>query len=242
VGIMRNGMSERDHNRDFRNKIRDDIDLASYIDAALLKTEVSATDIENLCREAAEHHYKAIFVNPSYTELCVRLLKGSGVRVGSVAGFPLGATTTEVKIFEAQEGENHGAEEIDIVANVGAIKSGDWALFEKDVAGVRKALSRQTTLKVILECTLLTREEKVSAATIAADCGVDFVKTSTGMFGQATREDVALLFETVGNRVGVKASGGIRTLQQALAMIEAGASRIGTSSGVAIINELRSRS
>ena len=235
-------MSERDNDRDFRSKIRSDIDLAGYIDAAVLKTESSATDIQNLCEEAIRYHYKAIFINPSYTTMCTRLLKGSGVKLGSVAGFPLGATTTEVKIFEAQEGENHGADEIDMVANVGAIKSGDWSLYERDVAGVRKALSRQTTLKVILECTLLNQEEKVSAATIAADCGVDFVKTSTGMFGQATVEDVALLFETVGNRVGVKASGGIRTLQQALAMIEAGASRIGTSAGVAIINELRSRS
>ncbi len=234
-------MSDPQRRDDFRGRIRNDIDLAGYIDAALLKTEVSRAEIEALCREAAEMHYKAVFVNPAYTALCARLLKGSGVRVGSVAGFPLGATTTEVKVYEAQEGENHGAEEVDMVANVGAIKSGDWALFEKDVAGVRKALSRNTVLKVILECTLLTGEEKISAATIAADCGVDFVKTSTGMFGQATVEDVALLFETVGSRTGVKASGGIRTLQQALAMIEAGASRIGTSSGVTILKELRNR-
>ncbi|MBK7090923.1 MAG: deoxyribose-phosphate aldolase [bacterium] len=235
-------MSERDNNRDFRNRIRNDIDLASYIDAAVLKTETSASDIEKLCAEAIEYHYKAIFINPTYTAMCAQLLRGSGVRLGSVAGFPLGATTTEVKIFEGQESENHGAEEIDMVANVGAIKSGNWAVYEKDIAGVRNALSRQTTLKVILECTLLSREEKITAATIAADCGVDFVKTSTGMFGQATVEDVALLFETVGNRIAVKASGGIRNLPQALAMIEAGASRIGTSSGVAIIAELRNRS
>ncbi len=234
-------MSDPQRRDDFRGRIRNDIDLAGYIDAALLKTEVSRAEIEALCREAAEMHYKAVFVNPAFTALCARLLKGSGARVGSVAGFPLGATTTEVKVYEAQEGENHGAEEVDMVANVGAIKSADWALFEKDVTGVRKALSRNTVLKVILECTLLTKDEKISAATIAADCGVDFVKTSTGMFGQATVEDVALLFETVGNRTGVKASGGIRTLQQALAMIEAGASRIGTSSGVVILNELRSR-
>lgn len=234
-------MGESNQRDEFRGRIRSDIDLAGCIDAALLKTEVTAADIEKLCREAAELHYKAVFVNPAYTALCARLLKGSGVHVGSVAGFPLGATTTEVKVFEAQEGENHGAEEIDMVANVGAIKSGDWALFGKDVTGVRKALSRNTILKVILECTLLDHDEKVAAATIAADCGVDFVKTSTGMFGQATAADVALLFETVGGRIGVKASGGIRTLQQALSMIEAGASRIGTSSGVAILQELRNR-
>lgn len=235
-------MTEPNKKMNHGDKSRSDIDLASYIDAALLKTETSASDIEKLCKEAADNHYKAVFINPSYTKMCAQLLKGTGVKVGGVAGFPLGATTTEAKIFEAQEGENHGADEIDMVANVGAIKSGNWSLFERDVAGVRKALSRHTILKVILECTLLNREEKISAATIAADCGVDFVKTSTGMFGQATVEDVNILFETVGNRIGVKASGGIRTLQQALAMIEAGASRLGTSAGVAILAELRNRS
>ena len=173
--------------------------------------------------------------------LCRGLLENTGVRVGSVAGFPLGATTTEVKIYEAQENENHGAEEIDMVANIGAIKSGDFGLVQRDISGVRKALSHDATLKVILETSLLTREEIVTTAKICADCGADFVKTSTGMFAQATVEDVALLFETVGRKIGVKASGGIRTLQQALAMIEAGASRIGTSAGAQIIEELKSR-
>jgi len=216
-----------------------EINLASYIDAAILRTETSTRDVEKVCREAIELGYKAVFVNPAYTTLCARLVKGSEVRVGSVAGFPLGATTSEVKAYEAQEGENDGAHEIDMVVNVGAIKSGKWDLVSADISKVREAISRDTILKVILECSLLTNAEKSRAALICADCGVDFVKTSTGMFGQATVEDVALLFETVGSKVGVKASGGIRTLPQALAMIEAGASRIGTSSGAAIIAELK---
>lgn len=222
-----------------KRRTRNDLDLASFIDAALLRTEVTAAEVELLCEEAIQHRYKAVFVNPSYTSLCAQLLKGSTVKCGSVAGFPLGATTAEVKIFEAQEGENHGAEEIDMVANIGAIKSGDLEILEREIAGMRRALSRQTILKVILECTLLTREEITTLAKIAADCGANFVKTSTGMFGQATVADVSLLYETVGNRIGIKASGGIRTLQQALAMIEAGASRLGTSSGAAILAELR---
>ena len=234
-------MPEENHQQRFRNKIRDEIDLAGYIDAALLRTETTIVQIENLCREAAQFHYKAIFVNPSYVRLCCGLLENTGVRIGSVAGFPLGATTTEVKIYEAQENENHGAEEIDMVANIGAIKSGDFGLVKRDISGVRKALSHNATLKVILETSLLTREEIVAAAEICAACGADFVKTSTGMFAQATVEDVALLFETVGRKIGVKASGGIRNLQQALAMIEAGASRIGTSAGAQIIEGLKGR-
>ncbi len=230
-----------DKNRDnLPSRIKSEIDLAGYIDAALLKTETTSEQIEKLCQEAARYHYKAIFINPAYVRLCRGLLEGTGVRVGSVTGFPLGATTTEVKIYEAQEDENYGAEEIDMVANIGAIKSGDFGLVERDIVGVRKALSHNTTFKVIIETTLLTREEKITTAKIVADCGADFVKTSTGMFAQATVEDVTLLFETVGRKIGVKASGGIRTLQQMLAMIEAGASRIGTSAGAHIIEELKS--
>ncbi|MFH2056127.1 MAG: deoxyribose-phosphate aldolase [bacterium] len=211
------------------------MDIASYIDQALLKTEVSTADIEYLCREAAAYKFKAVFVNPSFAALAARKLEGTGVRVGTVAGFPLGATTADVKIYEAGIGENSGAQEIDMVANVGAIKSGDWGTVRKEIAGVREALSRDTILKVIIEATLLTVEEKITVAQVVADCGADFVKTSTGMFGQATIEDVGLLFKEVGSRIGVKASGGIRTLADALAMIEAGASRIGTSSGAAIV-------
>jgi deoxyribose-phosphate aldolase len=207
----------------------------------VLKTESTAADIEEMCRQAVQYKFKAVFANPSYTSLCCKVLKGSGVKIGSVAGFPLGATTTEVKIYEAADGENHGAEEIDMVANIGAIKSADWALVEKDISGVRKALARNTILKVIIEATLLTDEEKRHVAQIVADSGADFVKTSTGIFSQATTDDVALLFETVGKKIGVKAAGGIRTLQQALAMIEAGASRIGTSAGAKIIDEQKKR-
>lgn len=217
------------------------IDIASYIDQALLKTEVSATDIEYMCRDAAKYGFKAVFVNPSYARQAADHLKGTNVRVGTVAGFPLGATTVEVKAYEAGIGENCGAHEIDMVANIGAIKSGDWDTVRTEIAGVREALSRGTVLKVIIEATLLTVDEKIRAAHLVADCGADFVKTSTGMFGQATVDDVGLLFKEVGSRIGVKASGGIRTLAGALAMIEAGASRIGTSSGVAIVEAQQAR-
>ncbi|MCK4858100.1 MAG: deoxyribose-phosphate aldolase [candidate division Zixibacteria bacterium] len=228
-------MTDDKSDKQYHGKSKSDIDIAAYIDQSLLKTEITAAEVKKLCRDAATYHFKAVFVNPSYIRLCTGLLKDSDVRIGSVAGFPLGATTAEVKIFEAKTGENEGADEIDMVANIGAVKSGDYRRVADEIAGVRKALSHQTILKVILECSLLSRQEKIEAATIAADNGADFVKTSTGMFGQATIEDVALLYETVGARISVKASGGIKTLPQALAMIEVGASRIGTSSGVQIV-------
>jgi deoxyribose-phosphate aldolase len=234
-------MAREDDDRRSRGRVRPDIDIASYIDQALLKTEVSAAEIEKMCHDAATYSFKACFVNPSYTKLCSMLLKGTAVAVGSVSGFPLGATTPEVKAFEAENGENNGASEIDMVVNVGAIKSADYKLVEREISGVREALSKNTILKVILECSLLTNDEKKKAAKIAANCGASFVKTSTGMFGPATLEDVSLLFETVGRKIGVKASGGIRTLAQALAMIEAGASRIGTSSGVQIVKAQKGR-
>lgn len=229
-------MTEESNEREFRSRRRNDIDIASYIDQAVLKTEASQADIEKLCREATEHRFKAVFINPCWVRLCTKLLAGTEVRIGTVSGFPLGATTPQVKMFEAENGENNGAIEIDMVVNVGAIKSGDFKLVEREIAGVRQALSKETLLKVILECSLLEDSEKRRAARVATDCGANFVKTSTGMFGKATREDVTLLFETVGKKIGVKASGGIRTLAQALAMIEAGASRIGTSSGVEIVS------
>lgn len=234
-------MSKEYDDRKYRGKIRPDIDIASYIDQAVLKTETTVADIEKLCHDAAEYHFKAVFVNPSYVGLCCKLLEGTGVSIGTVSGFPLGATTPEVKIFEAENGENSGAGEIDMVVNVGAIKSGDFKLVAREVSGVREALSKNTVLKVILECTLLNKQEKIKAARIVADCGADFVKTSTGMFGQATLADVTLLFETLGRKIGVKASGGIRTLAEAVAMIEAGASRIGTSSGVEIVRAQKNR-
>lgn len=234
-------MTGDDKRENPKHRIRSDIDLASFIDAAVLKTETSVGDIEVLCRQAIQYHYKAVFVNPAYVRLSSQLLQGSGVRVGTVSGFPLGATLTDAKVYEAELGENNGAHEIDMVANIGAIKSGDYDLVATDITRVRQGLSSQTILKVIIESSLLSHVEKITAARIVADSGADFVKTSTGMFAQASIEDVTLLYETVGKRIGVKASGGIRTLAQALAMIEAGASRIGTSAGVQIIEELRSR-
>jgi len=215
------------------------IDLASYIDQSLLKSETTPDEVERLCRVAHEYGFKAVFVNPAHVRLAARSLQSSSVLVGGVSGFPLGATTTDVKVYEAEAVENDGAAEVDMVMNIGAARSGDYSLIENEIHSVRKALAGKTVLKVILECTLLNHAEKITCSRIAADSGADFVKTSTGIFGQATVKDVELLFKTVGNRIGVKAAGGIRDLRTTLAMIEAGASRIGTSSGPSIVDEYR---
>jgi len=220
---------------------RNCLQLAAYIDQTLLKPEANTQQIERLCREAREYSFRAVFVNTVYVEMICRLLQGSSVRPGSVCGFPLGAERADIKVAQAEIIENAGAREIDMVANIGAIKDGDFTRVGQDIAAVRKALARETILKVILECTLLSEAEIMTAARVAADSGADFVKTSTGFQGGATVEHVRLLFDTVGNRIGVKASGGIRDVKTALAMIEAGASRIGTSAGAQIMQELLNR-
>jgi len=216
--------------------------LESFIDHTLLKPDAVPDQIEALCEEARRYNFKAICINPCHIELAVRKLAGTGVHIGTVCGFPLGTTKSEIKRFEAEMCENSGADEIDMVANIGAIKSGDYDTVRNDIAAVRKALVGSTVLKVILECTLLTDEQCIRAAQTAADCGVDFVKTSTGFFGGATLHHVSLLFDAVEGKVGIKASGGIRDMKTAMAMIEAGASRIGTSSGAAIMEEYLNRS
>lgn len=217
------------------------IKLESYIDHTLLKSEATSADIERLCSEALEYNFKTICINPGYVELAARLLKNSKVGVGTVCGFPLGATKTEVKVYEAEVSENSGAVEIDMVANIGAIKSADFEKVKSDIARVRKSLVGSTILKVILECSLLTDPEIERAAQIAADCGANFVKTSTGFFGGATIYHVSLLFNLVGKRLDIKAAGGIRDVKTMLSMIEAGASRIGTSSAVLIMEEYYGR-
>lgn len=215
--------------------------LESLIDQTLLKPETTSVQIEQLCRDAVKFGFKTVFINPAHIEKARTFLRNSNTLVGSVCGFPLGADKTEVKVYEAETNENLGASEIDMVANIGAIKDADYEMVKTDISAVRKSLVPDTILKVILECTLLSDEEIEKAAIAAMDGGADFVKTSTGFFGGATTHHVTLLYQTVGRKIGVKASGGIRDVKTMLAMIEAGASRIGTSSGVEIMEEYHSR-
>lgn len=216
-------------------------EIARLIDHTLLKPEASREDIQKLCEEAVDYGFASVCVNPWNVSQAAELVRGTEVRVCAVVGFPLGASLSIVKAFEAGEALKSGAQEIDMVINLGALKSGQEALAEADVRGVVDACHRAGALcKVILETALLTREEKVRGALLAKKAGADFVKTSTG-FGPsgATAEDVRLIRETVGSGTGIKAAGGVRTLEELRKMVEAGATRIGTSSGVKIIEELR---
>lgn len=209
--------------------------IASMIDHTLLKPEATPAQVERLCAEAAEYHFANVCVNPVYIPLAARLLKGTGVKVCCVVGFPLGAIAPEQKAAEAASCAAMGAEELDMVIHVGAAKAGDWALVQRDIEGVVKAAAGHT-VKVIIETCLLTDEEKVKACEAAKAAGAHFVKTSTGFStGGATTHDIALMRKTVGSEMGVKASGGIRDYETAMAMIEAGANRIGASAGIAIV-------
>lgn len=209
--------------------------IAAMIDHTLLKPEATPAQIEKLCAEAAEYHFASVCVNPVYIPLAARLLKGTGVKVCCVVGFPLGAIAPEQKAAEAASCAAMGAEELDMVIHVGAAKVGDWALVQRDIEGVVKAAAGHT-VKVIIETCLLTDEEKVKACEAAKAAGAHFVKTSTGFStGGATTHDIALMRKTVGPEMGVKASGGIRDYETAMAMIEAGANRIGASAGIAIV-------
>lgn len=209
------------------------------LDHTLVKSDATKDDVERMCMEAEKYGFGCVCVNPTYVYLATQLLKETNVKVSSTVGFPFGVTLPEVKAFEAWRALENGAREIDMVINLSALKSGDYETVRKDIEMVVdvKRLYRDVTVKVIIETGLLTDKEKVLACKIAKEAGVDFVKTSTGLFGGATVEDVRLMRKTVGREMGVKAAGGIRTLQQALAMIEAGADRIGTSTAVAIIKE-----
>ena len=209
--------------------------IASMIDHTLLKPEATPAQVEKLCAEAAVYHFASVCVNPVYIPLAARLLKGTGVKVCCVVGFPLGAIAPEQKAAEAASCAAMGAEELDMVIHVGAAKAGDWALVQRDIEGVVKAAAGHT-VKVIIETCLLTDEEKVKACEAAKAAGAHFVKTSTGFStGGATTHDIALMRKTVGPEMGVKASGGIRDYETAMAMIEAGANRIGASAGIAIV-------
>jgi deoxyribose-phosphate aldolase len=216
-------------------------DIARRIDHTLLKPEATREQIETLCREAREHGFATVCVNPTWVPRCADLLRGSETAVCTVVGFPLGATLPEVKAHEASSVVELGACEVDMVMNVGALKSRDYRLTERDIAGV-VAASRAggAIVKVIIEAALLTDDEKVKACVITRASGADFVKTSTGFGpGGATAADVALMRRVVGPEMGVKAAGGVRDFKSAQAMIEAGADRIGASVGVKIVQESR---
>ncbi len=211
--------------------------MAQYIDHTLLKPEASQEEIAQLCFEARKYGFASVCVNPSYVKLCSQLLKDSGIAVCTVVGFPLGATPTDGKVFETQQAIREGATEIDMVINVGAVKSRDYELVEQDIASVAVAChAGNAILKVIIEAALLSDEEKVVASQLAKVAGADFVKTSTGFGpGGATAEDVALIRRVVGPELGIKAAGGIRTAEDARRMIAAGATRIGASASVKIV-------
>jgi len=214
--------------------------LAKMIDHTLIKPTATKVDIVKLCKEAKKHGFGCVCVNSAYVSLAKQLLRGTDVKVVSTAGFPFGSSLPEVKAFEARKAVENGASEIDMVINIGALKSGDYETVKRDiemVVDVKRSHSKDSVIKVIIETGYLTREEKVMACKLAKEAGADFVKTSTGFVGRATVEDVKLMRETVGPYMGVKAAGGMRTLKEALAMIEAGANRIGTSTGVAIIED-----
>ncbi|MBO8156034.1 MAG: deoxyribose-phosphate aldolase [Bacillaceae bacterium] len=210
--------------------------LANMIDHTQLKPETTTEKIQQICGEAKEFSFASVCVNPHWVSYCFDQLKDTPVKVCTVIGFPLGATTKEVKAFETKQAIENGAEEIDMVLNIGALKSGDFNAVQDDIEAVVEAARGKAIVKVIIETALLTVEEKVKACELSKAAGADFVKTSTGFAGGgATVEDVKLMRKTVGKDMGVKASGGIRDRKTAEAMIEAGATRIGASSGVQIV-------
>lgn len=211
-------------------------EMARWIDHTLLKPDATKSEIESICTEALEHNFASVCVNPTWVSLAWKILRNSNVKVCSVVGFPLGSTLPEVKAAETIEVIEYGAEEIDMVINIGALKSGDIELVEKDIKAVVRAAGRHV-VKVILETCLLNDEEKITGCVIAQRSGADFVKTSTGFSsGGATVKDVALMRKVVGLSMGVKASGGVRSYDEACKMVEAGATRIGASASVAIVS------
>ncbi|ALF11572.1 deoxyribose-phosphate aldolase [Parageobacillus thermoglucosidasius] len=210
--------------------------IAKMIDHTLLKADTTKAQIVKLCEEAKQYGFASVCVNPTWVATAAELLKGTDVKVCTVIGFPLGANTPETKAFETKNAIENGATEVDMVINIGALKDGNDDLVERDIRAVVEAAKGKALVKVIIETCLLTEEEKVRACQLAVKAGADYVKTSTGFStGGATTEDVALMRKTVGQNIGVKASGGVRDIKSAMAMVEAGATRIGTSSGAAIV-------
>ena len=210
--------------------------IEKLIDHTLLKSDASAEQIKKICAEARQYGFMSVCVNPARVELVHKELEGSGVKTCCVIGFPLGATLSSVKAFEAQEAIKLGAEEVDMVINIGAVKDGNWELVESDICAVVEAASGKALVKVIIETCLLTDEEKIKACECAMRAKADFVKTSTGFStAGATEHDVKLMRSVVGDSMGVKASGGVRTPEDPEKSIAAGASRLGTSNGVKLL-------
>ncbi|HEX9077739.1 MAG TPA: deoxyribose-phosphate aldolase [Anaerolineae bacterium] len=218
-------------------------DIVKFIDHTLLKPEATPAEIEKLCKEAKEYHFASVCVNPPYAKQCAQILRGTDVAVCVVVGFPLGAHTTETKVFETKQAIADGAAEIDMVINIGLLKAQqDRQVYGDIKAVVDAAHAANAIVKVIIEAALLTDDEKVRACQLSKDAGADFVKTSTGFGpGGATVHDVALMSRAVSGELGVKAAGGIRNYEQAQAMIQAGATRIGASAGVKIVQEAREK-
>lgn len=215
---------------------------AAMIDHTLLKADTTRPQIEKICEEAKKYVFASVCVNPTWVKYSAELLAGTEVKVCTVIGFPLGASTSAVKAFETKDAIANGAGEIDMVINIGALKNGEFDVVRDDIKAVVEA-ANGTLVKVIIETCLLTEEEKVKACQLSVEAGADFVKTSTGFStGGATAEDIALMRKTVGPDLGVKASGGVRNLEDMKKMIENGATRIGASSGVAIMEGLTSQS
>jgi len=214
-----------------------DTSIARMIDHTLLKPEATKQQVEELCAEAKQYGFASVCINPGYVKLCAQLLRDTSVKVCTVIGFPLGATSTESKTFEAERAIKDGAREVDMVINVGMLKSGEFDYVQNDIFAVVHAAHRNNVLaKVIIETGLLTDEEKIKACVLAKRAGADFVKTSTGFAkGGATVGDIALMRLVVGPDLGIKASGGVRTQEQAKALIESGADRIGASASVKIV-------
>lgn len=211
------------------------MDFTKMIDHTILKADATKAEVTKLCQEALEYGFALVCVNSSFVYYCAQLLKGSDVKVCTVVGFPLGAMSTDGKVAETLAAVEDGAEEIDMVIHVGMVKSNEWDYVRQDIMSVVEAAGERAIVKVILETCLLTEDEKRKACHICKDAGAAFVKTSTGFSdGGATVDDIKLMRETVGPVMGVKASGGIRTTEKARAMVEAGADRLGTSSGITI--------
>lgn len=209
--------------------------LAKMIDHTILKPEATSEEIKKLCEEALQYNFASVCVNPTRVKEAYEILKNSDVKVCTVIGFPLGATTTNVKVFETKDAIENGATEVDMVINIGRLKEKDYDFVKEDIKGVVDAAKGKALTKVIIETCLLTDEEKVVACKLAKEAGADYVKTSTGFStGGALKEDIKLMRETVGPELGVKASGGVRTLEDAEAMIENGATRIGASASIKI--------